>query len=170
MKRYLKKCQKSRAAEEMRLMSLYRVLGNEYYTEIPANALSPPPSVDTSGCYKYDESAEAGRRRRLRSPDLEFECLGTEISTSIGVNFSREATSSVNISRRVMAKENEKLAAETASHQRKTPACPSAAELEEFFTEAEEYVQKRFSEKYNYDIMKDSPISEGRYQWVPTHI
>ncbi|PIN00666.1 hypothetical protein CDL12_26829 [Handroanthus impetiginosus] len=45
---------------------------------------------------------------------------------------------------------------------------PSAAELEEFFSAAEKYVQKRFSEKYNYDIVKDVPL-EGRYQWVRLH-
>ncbi|XP_042059788.1 cyclin-dependent kinase inhibitor 7-like isoform X2 [Salvia splendens] len=44
---------------------------------------------------------------------------------------------------------------------------PSAAELDDFFTEAEEYVQKRFAQKYNYDIVKDAPIQGGRYQWVP---
>lgn len=48
-----------------------------------------------------------------------------------------------------MAAEKPKLAA--LSRQRKLPVCaaqtPSAAELEEFFTEAEEYVQKPFAEK-----------------------
>ncbi|XP_076942288.1 uncharacterized protein LOC143612107 [Bidens hawaiensis] len=43
---------------------------------------------------------------------------------------------------------------------------PSAAELEEFFAEAEKYEQKRLAEKYNFDIKKDVPM-EGRYQWVP---
>nr|GMD84325.1 cyclin-dependent kinase inhibitor 7-like isoform X1 [Ipomoea batatas] len=42
---------------------------------------------------------------------------------------------------------------------------PPAAEIEEFFTAAEKYEQKRFQEKYNYDIVKDVPL-EGRYQWV----
>ncbi|XP_019166407.1 PREDICTED: cyclin-dependent kinase inhibitor 7-like isoform X2 [Ipomoea nil] len=40
-----------------------------------------------------------------------------------------------------------------------------AAEIEEFFAVAEKYEQKRFQEKYNYDIVKDAPL-EGRYQWV----
>ncbi|XAR72889.1 hypothetical protein NMG60_11019676 [Bertholletia excelsa] len=42
---------------------------------------------------------------------------------------------------------------------------PSAAEIEEFFSVAEKYEQKLFSEKYNYDVVKDVPL-EGRYQWV----
>ncbi|KAG6432944.1 hypothetical protein SASPL_104538 [Salvia splendens] len=87
------------------------------------------------------------------SPDLEAgrSGRGREISTSACANFS-EATRQVVV----------KSAAKT----------PSAAELEEFFTVAEEYVQKRFTQKYNYDIVKDAPILGGRYQWVPnpTHI
>lgn len=68
MKQYLKKCEKSRATEEMQT-SLYCVFGNEYRgdTELPDNA-SSPASSGTSGCCKYDKSPEAGR---LRSPDLE---------------------------------------------------------------------------------------------------
>ncbi|PWA85810.1 cyclin-dependent kinase inhibitor 7 [Artemisia annua] len=42
---------------------------------------------------------------------------------------------------------------------------PSAKELDEFFKEAEKHQQKRFIEKYNFDIVKDVPI-EGRYEWV----
>ncbi|XP_047174848.1 cyclin-dependent kinase inhibitor 7-like [Vigna umbellata] len=42
---------------------------------------------------------------------------------------------------------------------------PTESELEEFFTAAEKDIQKRFSEKYNYDIVKDIPL-EGRYEWV----
>ncbi|KAK1423405.1 hypothetical protein QVD17_18708 [Tagetes erecta] len=42
---------------------------------------------------------------------------------------------------------------------------PSAAELEEFFTAAEKQLNKRFKEKYNYDIANDTPL-EGRFEWV----
>ncbi|PON39811.1 Cyclin-dependent kinase inhibitor [Parasponia andersonii] len=41
---------------------------------------------------------------------------------------------------------------------------PSEIELEEFFATAEKDIQKRFQEKYNYDIAKDTPL-EGRYEW-----
>ncbi|KAL1544280.1 cyclin-dependent kinase inhibitor 6-like [Salvia divinorum] len=110
--------------------------------ELPDNASSPAPSV----CCKYAESP-------LRSPDLEAGRPGREISTSACVNFS-EATWICGDSSQV----------------KPTAKRPSAAELEEFFTEAEEYVQKRFAEKYNYDIVKDAPILGGRYQWFRTHI
>lgn len=70
MKQYLKKCEKSKATEEMQI-HLYCAFGNEYRgdTEFPANA-SSPASSSTSACCKYEESPEA-RRPRPRSPDLE---------------------------------------------------------------------------------------------------
>ncbi|GMN30080.1 hypothetical protein TIFTF001_002682 [Ficus carica] len=53
------------------------------------------------------------------------------------------------------------------SHRRSVVAekMPSELELEEFFAAAEKDIQKRFAEKYNYDIVKDTPL-EGRYEWV----
>lgn len=44
-------------------------------------------------------------------------------------------------------------------------APPTAEEIDEFFSAAEKYEQKRFTEKYNYDVVKDIPL-EGRYQWI----
>lgn len=42
---------------------------------------------------------------------------------------------------------------------------PTELELEEFFTAAEKDIQNKFSQKYNYDIVKDAPL-DGRYEWV----
>uniref|UniRef100_A0A803KXV3 Cyclin-dependent kinase inhibitor domain-containing protein n=1 Tax=Chenopodium quinoa TaxID=63459 RepID=A0A803KXV3_CHEQI len=42
---------------------------------------------------------------------------------------------------------------------------PSDSEIEEFFAAAEKDIQKRFSDKYNFDIAKDLPL-KGRYDWV----
>ncbi|KAI7734928.1 hypothetical protein M8C21_010364, partial [Ambrosia artemisiifolia] len=42
---------------------------------------------------------------------------------------------------------------------------PTAAEIEEFFSLAEKKEQKRFSDKYNFDIVNEVPM-DGRYQWV----
>ncbi|KAK4378423.1 hypothetical protein RND71_000285 [Anisodus tanguticus] len=61
-----------------------------------------------------------------------------------------------------------KISSSAASAHRKLPSAakvPPEAEIEEFFSVAEKREQKRFAEKYNYDIMKDVPL-EGRYQWV----
>ncbi|KAL5705424.1 hypothetical protein ACHQM5_023728 [Ranunculus cassubicifolius] len=43
---------------------------------------------------------------------------------------------------------------------------PSEAEIEDFFSIAEKIEQRRFAEKYNYDIAKDVPL-KGRYKWIP---
>ncbi|KZV38958.1 cyclin-dependent kinase inhibitor 7 [Dorcoceras hygrometricum] len=42
---------------------------------------------------------------------------------------------------------------------------PSDDDLEEFFSSAEKNLQKQFTDKYNYDIVKDEPL-EGRFDWV----
>ncbi|KAI9127645.1 hypothetical protein K1719_000638 [Acacia pycnantha] len=54
-----------------------------------------------------------------------------------------------------------------ASEHRKFPAAKMAPkeEVEEFFAMAEKHEQKRFAEKYNYDIVKDMPL-QGKYEWV----
>ncbi|XP_054785537.1 cyclin-dependent kinase inhibitor 7-like [Prosopis cineraria] len=54
-----------------------------------------------------------------------------------------------------------------ASENRKFPASKMAPkeEIEEFLAMAEKYEQKRFAEKYNYDIVKDMPL-QGKYEWV----
>lgn len=39
------------------------------------------------------------------------------------------------------------------------------AELEEFFSSMEKDLHKRFKDKYNYDIVTDTPL-EGRFEWV----
>ncbi|KAF6138997.1 hypothetical protein GIB67_010723 [Kingdonia uniflora] len=43
---------------------------------------------------------------------------------------------------------------------------PTDDEINDFFTDAEKKEQKRFSDKYNYDIVNDVPL-EGRYEWIP---
>ncbi|KAI3803689.1 hypothetical protein L1987_31849 [Smallanthus sonchifolius] len=56
-----------------------------------------------------------------------------------------------------------------ASTSRRKPSTasdiPTAAEIDEFFSAMENKEQKRFADKYNYDIVNDVPM-EGRYQWV----
>ncbi|KFK39247.1 hypothetical protein AALP_AA3G219700 [Arabis alpina] len=53
----------------------------------------------------------------------------------------------------------------TSPEVRKTP---TPAEIEDFFSELEnDDNQKRFIEKYNFDIVNDKPL-EGRYKWEST--
>ncbi|KAA8550636.1 hypothetical protein F0562_002320 [Nyssa sinensis] len=42
---------------------------------------------------------------------------------------------------------------------------PTAHEMEEFFTCAEQHEQRLFIEKYNFDVVNDLPLP-GRYEWV----
>ncbi|XP_074302755.1 uncharacterized protein LOC141634509 [Silene latifolia] len=42
---------------------------------------------------------------------------------------------------------------------------PFESEIDEFFSSAEKNLQKRFSDKYNFDVVKDVSL-EGRYEWV----
>ncbi|KAI3675290.1 hypothetical protein L1987_84879 [Smallanthus sonchifolius] len=109
--------------------------------------------------------------------DLKAEFLsGTDAFMSNNVGFSRETSTSS-----VICLESEEMessstkkspaattAIEATSRRKPAPAVtmPYALELEEFFSKAEKYEQKRFAEKYNFDIVKDVPM-EGRYQWVP---
>ncbi|KAL9152315.1 hypothetical protein ABFS82_11G114400 [Erythranthe guttata] len=60
---------------------------------------------------------------------------------------------------------------ETSNRRRSTAAekMPSEAELEEFFAAAENNLHKQFTNKYNYDIVKDQPL-EGRYEWVQIQV
>ncbi|XP_055811764.1 cyclin-dependent kinase inhibitor 3-like isoform X2 [Solanum dulcamara] len=46
---------------------------------------------------------------------------------------------------------------------------PSAHEIEEFFTFAEQQQQRLFMEKYNFDVANDSPLS-GRYEWIRVNL
>ncbi|KAG8364269.1 hypothetical protein BUALT_Bualt19G0110700 [Buddleja alternifolia] len=164
---------------------LYCEPENVYYSDIemPDNLMSPAPEASrSSGCYMYDESNDVVRRS-LRSPDLESadlqsENFVTEVSKSINAIFSREVAptserfgdSEQLLMDSSSSTSKKKSSPEPASFRMKIAASaaekmPTAAELEEFFAAAEKQEQKRFTEKYNYDIVKDVPL-EGKYQWV----
>ncbi|GLU09296.1 hypothetical protein SLE2022_261620 [Rubroshorea leprosula] len=109
----------------------------------------------------------------LRFVDLEAKSFETENSTCINSSnkFSREATPSSELREdsEEMNSTVKKSSPVAATNQpRKLHAgakMPSEAEIDEFFSVAEKYEQKRFAMKYNYDIAKDVPL-EGCYQWV----
>ncbi|XP_022727278.1 cyclin-dependent kinase inhibitor 7-like [Durio zibethinus] len=98
----------------------------------------------------------------LRLVDLQAKSFETEISMCID-KFSRETTplSELSGDSEEMESPEKKKSPTTA----KPPETPPQAEIDEFFTVAEKYEQKRFTEKYNYDIVKDVPL-DGRFQWV----
>ncbi|XVE49176.1 hypothetical protein DITRI_Ditri01bG0061400 [Diplodiscus trichospermus] len=99
----------------------------------------------------------------LRLVDLEAKSFETEISTCINLNKFRETTPLSELSGD--SEEMESPEKKTPPSPSKPPKIPSQAEIDEFFSVAEKYEQKRFTEKYNYDIVKDVPL-DGPYQWV----
>ncbi|XVF01237.1 hypothetical protein REPUB_Repub04eG0070700 [Reevesia pubescens] len=100
----------------------------------------------------------------LRFVDLEAKSFETEISACININkFSRETTPLSELCGD--SEEMESPEKKSPPSPAKPPKMPTQTEIDEFFSVAEKYEQKRFSEKYNYDIVKDTPL-DGRYQWV----
>ncbi|KAK8626854.1 hypothetical protein V6N13_134484 [Hibiscus sabdariffa] len=97
----------------------------------------------------------------FRFVDLEVKSFETEISTCININKFRETSEFSEDS--VEMEPPEKNPPPSKSKQQ--PETPSQEEIEEFFSVAEKYEQKRFVEKYNFDPVKDMPV-DGRYQWV----
>ncbi|KAK4424188.1 Cyclin-dependent kinase inhibitor 7 [Sesamum alatum] len=183
MGEYMKKCERIRATEDVMWLNfskkrkLYCELDNEYTGEVELVQNAESPAASRTSCW-YDESIEVGRRSS-RSPDLEnvdlqTEGFGREISTSINGSF-REAIPKGELSansEEFMVMDSSSAPSKKSSSYGKFSASvaktPSATELEEFFAAAEKYQQKRFAEKYNYDIVKDVPL-DGRYQWVRLH-
>ncbi|XP_011088281.1 cyclin-dependent kinase inhibitor 7 isoform X2 [Sesamum indicum] len=185
---YMKRCDKSvtmkSMEDDMRLISskkrkFYSELENECCgnVEVEENSVSPAASR-TSGCCKHDESTDVVKRS-LRSPDLEnvddLLSEGSEMDiAAFTEDVFREATPTSELygdsEQMLMHSKATSKRKSSTPPRRKIPASlaenmPSAAELEEFFAAAEKYEQKRFTEKYNYDIVKDVPL-EGKYQWV----
>ncbi|KAM7482516.1 hypothetical protein LguiB_007099 [Lonicera macranthoides] len=149
---------------------------NQYprYVNWQRNSLSPASyeisdHVPVSLC-SNNESSEFVKDSS-KPLDLKAEGLETETSRLTNGGFSRETTPSSDL----FANSGELMDSSTTQKMKRSPSSfrlkmspskmPSAAEIEEFFAEAEKYDQKLFTEKYNYDVVKDVPL-EGRYQWV----
>ncbi|KAL2333566.1 hypothetical protein Fmac_014779 [Flemingia macrophylla] len=103
--------------------------------------------VETSTC-NYGEQQQISSRRREMS-------LSSELRSSN----SQEVDSTEKNPPMMQTKTKSRSALSTPQKM------PTESELEEFFSSAEKNIQKRFSEKYNYDIVKDVPL-EGRYEWL----
>ncbi|CAF2081619.1 BnaA06g37540D [Brassica napus] len=82
----------------------------------------------------------------------------TEVSSLITISFSRAQGSP-------SSEMDSATTTKTERQEKKAKAPPTQAELDDFFSAAERGQQKRFSDKYNYDIVNDTPL-EGRYEWV----
>ncbi|CAI0557249.1 unnamed protein product [Linum tenue] len=147
--------------------------------------------ASTGGCCSSNvESSEQDvKESEFGAADLEAKSYETESSSTCIYNkFSREASPSSRFSadssvETDMADDSSAKSETTTTEKPKTiptatkrappsstaPAgkakeSPSQEEIDEFFTAAENEQQKRFTEKYNFDVVKDAPL-EGRYQW-----
>ncbi|KAL2490737.1 Cyclin-dependent kinase inhibitor [Abeliophyllum distichum] len=148
------------SSSKKRKLYLYSELQNQYRggdVNLPENSASHG-APGTSGCSKHCESSYVekekldSRNRKVNVADLIF---------------SRERWTSGKLEEVSMASssKSKKKSSATVSAYPKISTMLRAPEVEEFFVAAEKYEQKRFAEKYNYDIAKDVPL-EGRYKWV----
>ncbi|XP_006305579.2 cyclin-dependent kinase inhibitor 7 [Capsella rubella] len=126
----------------------------------------------SSGCTS-SETNEIAANTRLPCLDLEAQKISeteTETSTLITNNFRKQGspvsenqgeTAEMDSATTTERREQRKAEMKT----KKMGKSPTQAEIDDFFSAAERFDQKRFTEKYNYDIVNDTPL-EGRYQWV----
>ncbi|XP_013720623.1 cyclin-dependent kinase inhibitor 7 isoform X2 [Brassica napus] len=115
----------------------------------------------SSGC----SSSEIARDTGLPFLDLE-QISETEVSSLITINFRAQGSPSSEILGEMdSATTTTKTERRVGQKQEKKAKAPTQAELDDFFSAAERGQQKRFTDKYNYDIVNDTPL-EGRYEWV----
>ncbi|THG09631.1 cyclin-dependent kinase inhibitor 5-like isoform X1 [Camellia sinensis] len=126
------------------------------------------PSSDTlpSSCCSSNASSHHGEES-FEIVDLENDSVQIETSTcDFDCRERRETTPSSELQAESGDLESTARPSEANSRRRSSAEkMPSETELEEFFAAAEKDIHKRFTEKYNYDIVKDVPL-EGRYDWV----
>ncbi|KAK6805736.1 hypothetical protein RDI58_003521 [Solanum bulbocastanum] len=161
-----------------------RKFGSVTDVDFSENSASPATSVTSvhiptnSQCSSCYESGEVTMKSILKSLDLKAEEFGTDNLASFNGGFSESfkpidqpnppSEHCGDSEDMESSSTTTKKSSSSASAPRKQPSAskvPPEAEIEEFFSTAEKREQKRFAEKYNYDIVKDAPL-EGRYQWV----
>ncbi|XP_071717189.1 cyclin-dependent kinase inhibitor 7-like [Rutidosis leptorrhynchoides] len=140
---------------------------SEYIVNSPDNAVFPAESGSS------DHVSSSSFESDL-SLDLKAE-LRSETSMCSNAGFSKETSASSEIicldssemeSSSTLKKKPKAKSAAVSCHKSVTVSnCPTDAEINEFFAIAEKKEQKRFMDKYNYDIVNDVEM-EGRYQWV----
>ncbi|TKY55719.1 Cyclin-dependent kinase inhibitor 7 [Spatholobus suberectus] len=124
------------------------------------------PASCCSGNGSFDEN------RIIEFSDLEVESAQVETSTcncgerQIRREMSLSSELRITNSQEVDSAQNKPIMQTKSRCVLSTPQkMPTESELEDFFAAAEKDIQKRFSDKYNYDIVKDVPL-EGRYEWA----
>ncbi|KZV37448.1 Cyclin-dependent kinase inhibitor family protein [Dorcoceras hygrometricum] len=174
---YLKRSEQSTGEAEEDDMLLNFIKKRKLCSDVISleNSVSSAESV-AYGCSSADDGDESSgvvAESVVESPDLEdfvdMQCESVENEISMAINYSRIGHETRGDSEQSSLESTPHAA---SPHRISTSSTagrsPSAEEIEEFFAAVEEYEQKRFAEKYNYDIAKDVPL-EGKYEWVPLH-
>ncbi|XVF17708.1 hypothetical protein REPUB_Repub10bG0147100 [Reevesia pubescens] len=135
--------------------------------ETRCSSLSPNSDHDddVSCCSSNLGSSD---KRIIELPDLEDESIEVETSSHFcSRERRRETTPSSELRAEPEDLDSKSTRPSEANSRRRSTVekMPTEAELEEFFASAEKKLQKQFTQKYNYDIVKDEPL-EGRYEWV----
>ncbi|XP_057973161.1 cyclin-dependent kinase inhibitor 1-like isoform X2 [Malania oleifera] len=126
---------------------------------------SPSSERMLASCCSSNGSSELVKER-VTGVDLEDEAVGIETPNKYFDCRERETTPSSELRAESEDMESTARPSEGKFRPRSTAKkMPSESEIEEFFATAEKDLQKQFTEKYNYDIVKDVPL-EGRYEWV----
>ncbi|KAL5557030.1 hypothetical protein UlMin_039266 [Ulmus minor] len=124
--------------------------------------------VQASCCSSNGSSELDAEEDRIKFVDLEEDDESVEVETSMYISCRRrrEMTSSSRLRGESEEVESAPKPAVVDSCQRSVvEKMPTETELEDFFAAAEKDIQKRFTDKYNYDFVKEAPL-EGRYEWV----
>nr|RAL46720.1 hypothetical protein DM860_004999 [Cuscuta australis] len=140
----------------------------------PVSSLNVDEEAQASGCSSYEESIARGKSEIA---DLEEEESTGEFEAASSWN-SECAESGKTTPLREHETESDELGSngtppqwppgdQSNSHVNAIRANmrPSDAELEDFFSLAEQKIQQSFEHKYNFDVVNEKPL-EGRYEWV----
>ncbi|CAN6811379.1 unnamed protein product [Brassica oleracea] len=111
------------------------------------------------------ESNEIPRKSPTVSVDLETHQISDDLSVSGRISHRNEANPASEAlgetteleSSSAVERDDRKSSPEVSKN-------PTPAEIEEFLSELENKDQKRFMDKYNFDIVNDKPL-QGRYKW-----
>ncbi|CAH8384182.1 unnamed protein product [Eruca vesicaria subsp. sativa] len=140
-------------------------------------------SSSSSSSLAYSAASDSGEEEDHRSSSVTSGCSSSETNdTHTRLPFlDLEQISETETSTLMIRTQRSEILGETAEmdsatttvktekkdrkKQEKKEKAPTQAELEDFFSAAERCQQKRFTDKYNYDIVNDTPL-EGRYEWV----
>ncbi|XP_042055087.1 cyclin-dependent kinase inhibitor 3-like [Salvia splendens] len=113
-------------------------------------SMQPQNSRRSYGC-RVEEDAEIGRHQEFSPPD------SAQGENNLDSDVRQSSTGAITTTKQACSSRMTQNAF--------VRIAPPAHELEEFFAHEEQLVQRRFVEKYNFDIVKDMAL-RGRFEWV----